>query len=76
VSEVHVDRVRGLTVMPVHLHIPIEFGWEGFATKLAHLGEVLARWRGREGEIANVSCLFDDDVIVRTHAAAGVKHAS
>jgi len=70
VSEVHVDRARGLTLMPVRPAIPIELGWNGFEQKLARSARVMALWAGREGEIAGMSLVFDDEVIVRTHAAA------
>jgi len=66
VSEVHVDRTRGLTLMPVRPAVPIELGWTGFAEKLARLPRVLALWAGREKEIATLDLLFDDEIIVRT----------
>jgi cell division protein FtsQ len=70
VSEVHVDRVRGLTLMPVRPAIPLELGWHDFEAKLARLPRVLALWAGRESDIATVSLLFDDEVIVRTRKRA------
>jgi len=54
--------------MPVRPAVPIELGWTGFAEKLGRVPRVLALWAGREGEIAVVSLLFDDEVIVRTRA--------
>ena len=66
VSEVHVDRVWGLTLLPVRPSVPIELGWSGFAAKLARLPRVLTLWAGREGEIVAVNLRFDDEVIVRT----------
>ena len=69
VSEVHVDRVRGLTLLPVRPSVPIELGWSGFAAKLARLPRVLTLWAGREGEIVAVNLRFDDEVIVRTQPA-------
>jgi len=69
VSEVHVDRVRGLTLLPVRPSVPIELGWSGFAAKLARLPRVLTLWAGREGEIVAVNLRFDDEVIVRTYPA-------
>jgi len=66
VSEVHVDRTRVLTLVPVRPAVPIELGWTGFAEKLARLARVLALWAGRESEIATLDLLFDDEVIVRT----------
>lgn len=68
VSEIVVDRTRGLTLLPVRPAVPIEVGWGGFPTKLARLAPVLAQWSGRETEIAGVSLVFDDEVIVRTRA--------
>ncbi|HYY05702.1 MAG TPA: FtsQ-type POTRA domain-containing protein [Candidatus Limnocylindria bacterium] len=72
VSEVHVDRVRGLTLLPVRPSVPIELGWSGFAAKLARLPRVLALWAGRESEIVAVNLQFDDEVIVRTQPARAV----
>ncbi|HZP40824.1 MAG TPA: FtsQ-type POTRA domain-containing protein [Candidatus Binatia bacterium] len=66
VSEIHVDPVRGLTVLPTRPAVPFELGWGGFEQKLARLPEVMAYWTGREAEIAGVSLVFDDEVIVRT----------
>ena len=68
-SEVHVDRTRGLTLMPVRPALPIEIGWGGYDEKLARLAEVLPRLAGREAELRSASCVFDDEVIVRTRAA-------
>ena len=70
ISEVHVDRGRGLTLLPVRPAVPIEVGWSGFDAKLARLPPVLALWAGRETEIGAVSLLWGDDVIVRMRSAA------
>jgi cell division protein FtsQ len=70
VSEVHVDRVAGLTLMPVHPAMPIAIGWGQYDEKLARLAEVLPLWSGREAQIVGVSCTFDDEVIVRTRRPA------
>jgi hypothetical protein len=66
VSEIHVDRTRGLTLLPVRPAVPVELGWTGFETKLARLPRVLTIWAGRESEIAALDLLFDDEIIVRT----------
>ena len=66
VSEIHVDRVRGLVLLPVRPTVPIEVGWAGFGSRLALLPPVLAAWNGREAAMAGVSLLFDGEVIVRT----------
>ncbi|MGH7895976.1 MAG: cell division protein FtsQ/DivIB [Candidatus Binatia bacterium] len=73
VSEVHVDRAHGLTLMPTRPALPIEIGWGEYDEKLARLAEVLPRWAGRESELRGVSCLYDDEVILRTRAARGPK---
>ena len=75
VSEVHLDRARGLTLLPVRPSVPIELGWSGFAAKLARLPRVLTLWAGRESEIAAVNFQFDDEVIVRTHPAGATQPA-
>jgi len=66
VSEVHVDRTRGLVVLPVRPAVPIEIGWGHFEARLARLPAVLKLWSGRETQIAGVSLVFNDEVIVRT----------
>jgi cell division protein FtsQ len=68
VSEINVDRQAGLTLMPADPPVAIELGWEEFGPKLRRLEAVLPRWVGREQDIRSVSCVFDDEVIVRTRA--------
>jgi cell division protein FtsQ len=65
-SEIHVDPARGLTLLPTHPTVPIEVGWTGFDAKLSRLPEVMSYWAGRENDIAAISLLFDDEVVVRT----------
>lgn len=69
VSEVHVDRTHGLTLLPVRPTVPVEVGWGRFAERLARLPAVMHQWTGREAEIVSVSLEFDDEVIVRTRTA-------
>lgn len=76
VSEIHVDRTRGLTVLPTRPAVPFEIGWTGFEEKLAHLPAVMALWAGREAEIAGVSLLFADEVIVRTRQPPAGRRAA
>jgi len=68
VSEIHIDKTTGFTLMPVQPPVPVELGWEQLALKLERLGRVLPLWAGREAEMTGVSCFFDDQVIVRTRA--------
>ena len=64
-SEVHADRERGLTLLPVRPAIPIVLGWGGLPAKLERLARVLPLWAGRAADVREVSCIFDDEVIVR-----------
>jgi len=50
-SEVHIDRERGITVFPVEPQIELDVGWGRFPDKLARLHEVLAALRD-----ARLSC--------------------
>ncbi len=70
ISELHVDRELGLTLMPIKPALPITIGWGEYDLKLARVAEVLPFWAGREGDVRDVSCLFEDDVVVRTRARA------
>ena len=54
--------------MPIKPALPISIGWGEYDLKLARVAEVLPFWSGREGEVRDVSCLFEDDVVVRTRA--------
>ncbi len=65
VSEVHADRERGLTLLPVRPPLPIVLGWNGLSRKLERVARVLPLWAGRAAEVREVSCLFEDQVIVR-----------
>ena len=70
VSELHVDREDGLTLLASRPALPIDIGWGDYDVKLARLAEVLPYWAGREHEVRSVSCVFEDEVIVRTRAQA------
>jgi hypothetical protein len=71
ISELHVDRELGLTLMPIKPALPISIGWGEYDLKLARVAEVLPFWSGREGDVRDVSCLYEDDVVVRTRARVG-----
>lgn len=70
ISEINVDRTAGLTLLPIRPAVPIELGMGDYATKLERLAKVLPLWVGREGEVRGVSCMFEDEIIVRTRAVA------
>jgi cell division septal protein FtsQ len=65
VSEINVDRERGLTLLPVDPRIPVEVGWVDVPRRLARLNAVLEKLANRQDEIIRVSLRFDDEVIVR-----------
>jgi len=73
VSEIHVARERGLTLLPTRPAMAVELGWDGFATKLGRVAKVLPLWAGRESEIAAMSCLFEDEVVVRLRGRRAVE---
>ena len=68
VSEVHVSNEYGMTLLPVRPPIPIVLGWGGLPEKLDRLGRVLPLWAGRASDVREVSCIFEDQVIVRMRA--------
>jgi hypothetical protein len=76
ISELHVDRELGLTLMPIKPALPITIGWGEYDLKLARVAEVLPFWSGREGDVRDVSCLYEDDVVVRTRARGAMAAAA
>jgi cell division protein FtsQ len=68
VSEIHVDEIHGLTVMPMRPAVPIHLGWGDVEAKLARVAEVLPHWLAREGDVRSVRGADDDQVIVRLRA--------
>jgi hypothetical protein len=46
ISELHVDRELGLTLMPIKPALPITIGWGEYDLKLARVAEVLPFWGG------------------------------
>ena len=71
VSEVRVDRVRGLTLCLLRPAVPVEVGWDDVLPRLALLPRVFGLWAGREADMTGVSVRFEDQVIVRTRATVG-----
>jgi hypothetical protein len=59
--------------MPNRPAIPIAIGWGDYGAKLGRVAEVLPFWTGREGEIRDVSCIYDADVVVRRRARLAPK---
>jgi cell division protein FtsQ len=65
ISEVHIERERGITVFPVEPRVALTFGWSGFGTKLGRLGRVLQDFRGRESQIREIDLTMGTAAVVR-----------
>jgi cell division protein FtsQ len=65
VSEIHVERRRGVTLFPLHTAVPIILGWGNWEEKLERAARALSAWEGRESEVLQVDASFRDLVIVR-----------
>jgi hypothetical protein len=71
VSEVHIERERGVTVYPIEPRVAVTFGWNGFGAKLTRLGRVLGDFRGRERQIREIDLTMGTEVVVRLRQASG-----
>lgn len=65
ISEVHIERERGITVFPVEPRVALTFGWSGFGTKLGRLGRVLEDFKGRERQIREIDLTMGTAAVVR-----------
>ena len=65
VSEVHIERERGITVYPIEPRVAVAFGWSGFSSKLTHLTRVLEDFRGRERQIREIDLTTEAEAVVR-----------
>ena len=65
ISEVHIERERGITVFPVEPRVALTFGWSGFGTKLGRLGRVLQDFKGRERQIREIDLTMGTAAVVR-----------
>ncbi len=71
VSELHIDRQAGIEVFLDEPALAVEFGWGGWATKVGHLGAVLARWQGERGRLARIDLTYRDQAVVRMRGGRG-----
>ena len=67
VSEIHVDRHRGLTVFPRRTAVAVVIGWGQWRDKLRRSARVFAAWEGHTERLALVDLSFRDQVVVRLH---------
>jgi cell division protein FtsQ len=65
VSEVHVDRYRGVTLFPVRPAVPVLLGWGNWRDKLVRLARVFAAWDGQTTRLATVDVSFRNLVVVK-----------
>ena len=65
VSEVHVDREKGLTVFPLRTAVAVVLGWGSWREKLARSARVFAAWEGQVERLAAVDVSFRDVVVVK-----------
>jgi cell division protein FtsQ len=68
VSEIHVDRRRGVTVFPLRTAVAVVLGWGNWRHKLARSARVLAAWNGQVERLAVVDATFRNQVVVRLRA--------
>lgn len=64
ISEIKVDRVRGLTVFPLNTPVPVRMGWGNWRDKLARSARVFAAWQGQPRRLAQVDVSFRNSAIV------------
>jgi cell division septal protein FtsQ len=65
VSEIHVDRRRGVTVFPRSTAVAVVLGWGSWREKLARSARVFAAWAGQVDRLAAVDLSFRDLVVVK-----------
>jgi cell division protein FtsQ len=68
ISEVHVDRNRGITVFPLRPAVAVVLGWGSWREKLARSARVFAAWEGQVERLAAVDVSFRDMVVVKPRA--------
>jgi cell division protein FtsQ len=73
VSEVHIERERGITVFPIEPRVELTFGWSGFTTKVTRLTRVLRDFRGRESQIREIDLTMGTAAVVRLRQPSATK---
>jgi cell division protein FtsQ len=68
ISEVHVDRNRGITVFPLRPAAAVVLGWGSWREKLARSARVFAAWKGQVERLAAVDVSFRNIVVVKLRA--------
>jgi cell division protein FtsQ len=65
VSEVHLDPVNGLVLVPRDAAVPVLLGWGRWNGKLDRLERVLSAWEGQEGRIGSIDLTLGRSVVVK-----------
>jgi len=65
ISEVHVDRSRGVTLFPQRPAVAVVLGWGEWREKLMRSTRVFAAWTGQVNRLAAVDMTFRDQVVVK-----------
>jgi len=68
VSEIHVDRARGVTVFPRRTAVAVVLGWGRWREKLQRSARVFAAWEGQVDRLTAIDLSFRDQVVVRLRA--------
>lgn len=71
VSEIRVDRERGITVFPQQVPVAVSLGWGNWRMKLARAQRVLSAWDQQVARLAVVDVSFRDQVVVKFKEGAG-----
>jgi cell division protein FtsQ len=67
ISEVRVDRHRGITVFPLRTAVSVVLGWGGWREKLMRSARVLALWEGQVSRVAAVDVSYRGLAVVTLH---------
>jgi cell division protein FtsQ len=65
VSEIRVERDRGVTIFPQQVDVAVTLGWGNWRSKLTRAERVLAAWQQQAARLASVDVSFRDQVVVR-----------
>jgi cell division septal protein FtsQ len=65
ISELRVDRQRGITVFPLKVAVPVVLGWGSWREKLVRSAHVFAAWEGQTERLAQVDVSYRNQVVVR-----------
>jgi len=65
ISEIRVDRERGLTLFPLKTRVPVVLGWGQWREKLRSSGRVLAAWQGQLPRLARIDVSYRGIAVVQ-----------